>query len=70
MIARPEMRSPEAALQSGDRAEIANRKASFNISTPEPEANFPALCLARRYLLASPLPQAVATLAQLGGRFG
>ena len=68
MIGRSEMRSPEAALQSGDRAEIAIRnEASFTIATPEPEAtNFAALYLARRYGLALPLARTVAALANFG----
>jgi len=39
-----DLRGPEAALQSGDRAEIAIRnEAPFTIAKPESEADFAAL---------------------------
>ena len=71
MKGAPDLRGPEAALQSGNRAEIAIRNdASFTIAKPEPEAaNFAALYLARRYGLALPLARTVAALASIGRAF-
>jgi len=63
------MRNRPAPLGGGNRAE-SNRNIEDNtIAGPQPEADFAALYLARRYRLALPLAHAVAILAQLGGRF-
>ena len=66
----PEMRRSPAPLAGGkDRAEVV-RNGSFHTTTCiDAEADFAAIYLARRYRLAMPLAQAVAALAQLGGRF-
>lgn len=69
MIGCPETRSPVPARTSGlDRAEVVHKQLIFTTASPEPEVNFAAVYIARRYGLALPLAQAVAALAQLGGR--
>jgi hypothetical protein len=71
MKSSPDMRSPAPTLASGNRAEeVVRNETSFTIAKPEPEADFAALYLARRYRLAMPLAQAVAALAGLGRAFG
>ena len=67
MIA-PGMRSPAPRCNAGNRAEV-HRKASPIILSIEPEADFAALFLARRYRLAAPLARAIAALAGLGRAF-
>lgn len=62
MIA-PEMRSPAPRANAGIRAEVTRNDFSSTIAGPEPEANFAALFIARRYRLGLPLAHAVATLA-------
>jgi hypothetical protein len=71
MTRSPETRSPAPTLASGNRAEkVIRNETAFTIAKPEPEADFAALYLARRYRLALPLAQAVAALAGLGRAFG
>jgi hypothetical protein len=62
-----EMRSPAPALASGkDRAE-GNHNSNINIiAKPEPEADFAANYVARRFGLALPMAHAIVTLAGLG----
>ena len=67
MIGLPETPSPARALESAmDRAQGNRNEASFTIAKPEPEADFAALYLARRYGLALPLARTVAALASIG----
>jgi hypothetical protein len=64
-----EKRNPAPALASGlDRAHFVRNETSFTISSPEREANFVTLYLARRFHIAMPRAQAIAALAQLGER--
>ena len=70
MIGRPEMRSPAPRWQRGNRAEVIRNKTSYTIARTEPEADFAALYLARRFGLAMPLAHAIAALANLGRAFG
>jgi hypothetical protein len=70
MTGRPEMRGPAPTLASGNRAEVIRNELPCTIAKPQPEADFAALYLARRYRLALPLAQAVAALAGLGRAFG
>jgi hypothetical protein len=63
-----QMRSP-APLGGGNRAEGNRNETAFTIAHPEPEADFAAIYLARRYALALPMARAIATLARLGGVF-
>jgi hypothetical protein len=66
----PDMRGPATALQSGDRAKGNRNEAFLTIASPEPEADFAALYIARRYRLCPSLAQAVAVLAGLGRALG
>ncbi|MDI9848139.1 hypothetical protein QM467_08760 [Rhodoblastus sp. 17X3] len=72
MTGAPEMRSrPARALASGlDRAEVVRNETILTIASPNAEADFAALFIARRYRLAMPLAQAVAALAGLGRVIG
>ena len=62
----PQMRSP-ATRANADRAEVIRNNAFLTTATAEPEANFAAFYLARRFGLAMPLACAIAALASLGG---
>jgi hypothetical protein len=70
MIERPDMRSPAPRANAGNRAEVIRNYVSFTIARTEPEANFAALYLARRFGLALPLARTVAALANIGRAFG
>jgi hypothetical protein len=66
-MSAPQMRSPAPRSNAGNRAEVQYRNGtSHSILTTEPEADFAALFIARRYRLAAPLARAVAALAGLG----
>ena len=62
------MRSPAPRANAGNRAEVVRNETSLYHRPPEPEADFAALYLARRFGLAMPLAHVVAALANLGGR--
>jgi len=62
------MRSP-ATRANADRAEVDRNKTSHTIARTEPEADFAAVYLARRFGLAMPLAHVIAALA-LGRAFG
>jgi hypothetical protein len=68
MITR-EMRGP-APRANADRAEVVRSTVSFSIPLIEPEGDFAALFVARRYRLALPLARAVVALANLGRAIG
>ena len=61
----PQMRSP-APRANADRAEVTRNETFPIIFDTQPEADFAALFIARRYRLAAPLARAVVTLAGLG----
>jgi len=67
-MSAPEMRSPARAL-TRNRAEVTRNETSYSISSTEPEADFAALFVARRYRIALPLARAVVALASLGRAF-
>ena len=58
-------RSPAPRANAGNRAEVT-RNASYSIPSIEPEGDFAAIFVARRYRLALPLARAVVALASLG----
>ena len=64
------MRSPAPRSNAGNRAEITRNATSLTINTTEPEVDFAALYIARRYRLAEPLARAVVALAGLGRALG
>ena len=67
----PRMRSPAPRANAGNRAELVIRnETSHTIARPEPEADFAALYLTRRFGLAMPLARAIAALANLGTALG
>ena len=63
------MRSPAPRGNAGIRAEVTRNATSFSIPHTEPEADFAALFVARRYRIAQPLARAVVALASLGRAF-
>jgi len=65
-----ETRSPAPRANAENRAEVIRNGFPFTIASVEPKADFAALYIARRYRLSPCLAQAVAALAQLGGRLG
>jgi hypothetical protein len=67
-MSAPEMRSP-APRANADRAEIIRNVTSHSIPSTEPEAEFAALFVARRYRIALSLARAVVALASLGRAF-
>ncbi len=69
-MSAPEVRSPAPRANAGNRAEVVRNKTSHTIARPEPEADFAAVYLARRFGLAMPLAHAIAALARLGRAFG
>ena len=66
----PEMRSPVPRANAENRAKGNRNEAFSNIGSPEPEADFAALYIARRYRLSPCVAHAVAVLAGLGRAFG
>jgi hypothetical protein len=69
MTGTPEMRSPAPRANAENRAEVIRNGFTFTIANPEPEADFAALYLARRYGLPLPMARTVAALANLGRAF-
>ncbi len=66
----PHMRSPAPRANAENRAEVVRNKTSHTIARPEPEADFAAVYLARRFRLAMPLAHAIAALSNLGRALG
>jgi hypothetical protein len=62
------MRSPAPRANAGNRAEVIRNETSHTIT--EPEADFAAIYLARRFGLTVPLAHAIAALANLGRALG
>jgi hypothetical protein len=65
----PQMRSPAPRANEGIRAEVIRNDASLNTAHAEPEGDFVALFVARRYGFALPLARAIVALARIGGAF-
>jgi hypothetical protein len=65
----PGMRSPAPRANAGNREEVTRSETSLSTLTNEPEADFAALHVARRYRLAAPLAPAVVALAGLRRAF-
>ena len=63
-----QMRSP-APRANADRAEVIRNDASLIRARAEPEGDFAALFVARRYGFALPLARAIVALARIGGAF-
>jgi hypothetical protein len=59
-------RSPAPRANTGNRAEVIRNATSYSISSIEPEGDFSAIFVARRYRLALPLARAIVALACLG----
>ena len=64
-----QMRSPAPRANAGNRAEVIRNDASLITAHAEPEGDFAALFVARRYGFALPLAQAIVALARIGGAF-
>jgi hypothetical protein len=64
------MRSLAPRANAGDQAEVIRNKTSHTIARIEPEDDFAAIYLARRFGLAMPLAHAIAALANLGRALG
>ena len=62
-------RSPVPRANAGNRAEVT-RTTSYSIPSIEPEGDFAAIFVARRYRLALPVARAVVAVANLGRGFG
>jgi hypothetical protein len=69
-MSAPEMRNPAPRGNTGNRAEVIRNKTSHTIAGIEPEADFAAIYLARRFGLAIPLAHTIAALANLGRALG
>ena len=65
-----QMRSPAPRSNAGNRAEVTRNATSLSTITTEPEAEFAALFVARRYRLAAPIARAIVALAGLGRALG
>jgi hypothetical protein len=63
------MRSPAPRWRAENRAEGNRNDASLIKAHPEPEGDFAALFVARRYGFALPLARAIVALARIGGAF-
>ena len=63
------MRSPAPRWRAENRAEGIRNNASSTTAHAEPEADFAALFVARRYRAALRLARAIVTLARIGGAF-
>jgi hypothetical protein len=68
-MSTPEMRSPAPRANAGNRAEVIRNKTSHSNARTEPEADFAAIYLARRFGVAMPLARLIASLANLGRAF-
>jgi hypothetical protein len=64
------MRSPAPRWRAGNRAEVIRDETSHTIDRTEPEADFAAIYLARRFGRAIPLAHAIAALANVGRALG
>ncbi len=62
-------KSPAPLAGGKDRANFDFKQVPSTIANSEPEENFAALYVARRYRLPLPMAQAVAALANLGRYF-
>jgi hypothetical protein len=69
-VTAPQMRSPAPRANAGNRAEVIRNETSHTIARTEPEADFAAIYLARRFGLAIPLAHAIAALANVGRALG
>jgi hypothetical protein len=69
-VSGPQMRSPAPRGNAEVRAESSRKNASRSISGAEPEANFAAIYVSRRFGLALPIARTIAALASIGGAFG
>jgi len=65
-----ETRSPAPRANADNRAEVIRYGFPSTTASADPKADFAALYIARRFRLSPCLAQAVAALAQLGGRIG
>ena len=63
-------KSPAPLAGGKDRANFVHKQALSTIAGPEPEADFAAVFIARRYRLALPVAQTIAVLAGLGRALG
>jgi hypothetical protein len=63
------MRSPAPRANAGNRAEVNRNETSYSIPSIEPEGEFAALFVARRYRLALPLARTVVVLSSQGKAF-
>ena len=68
-MSRPQMRSPAPRANAGIRAEVIRNDASLITAHAEPEGDFAALFVARRYGFALPLARAIVALARIGWAF-
>jgi len=64
-----EMRSPAPRANAGIRAEVIRNDDSLIIANGEPEGDFAAFFVARRYRIALPIARAIVALASLGRAF-
>ena len=64
------MRSPAPRSNAGNRAEVNRNETQVSIPSIEPEGEFAALFVARRYRIALPFARAIVALASLGRAFG
>jgi hypothetical protein len=64
------MRSPAPRGNAEERAEAVCNNAFFIVGSPEPEANFGAIYLSRRYGLALSLALTILRPASFGRAFG
>ena len=66
----PQMRSPALRANAGNRFEVIRNATFYSIPSIEPEGDFVALFIARRYRIALPIARAIVALASLGRAFG
>ena len=64
-----QMRSPAPRWRAENRAEVIRNDASLITAHAEPEGDFAALFVVRRYGFALPLARAIVALARIGGAF-
>ena len=69
MNAPAKTRSPAPCANTGNRAEVTRNDAIDNIVRIEPEGNFAAKYVARRFGLAMSMARGVAMLANIGRDF-
>jgi hypothetical protein len=65
-----DIRSPAPRANAGNRAEVSRNATFYSIPSIEPEGDFAAIFVARRYRLALPVARAVVALANLGKGLG